>query len=250
MTRHLPTAALIAGLFFTPPAAFALDPANMSDAESKAFGEAVRSYLLENPDILIEMSQKLEEQNAQAQAEHDKSLVTANADALFNDGYSWIGGNPDGDVTIVEFADYRCGFCRRAYSEVEELIKSDGNIRLVMKEFPILGEASTQSARFAISTLKVAGPDAYKAVHDTLINLKADPTEDTLREVAANLDLDADAILGGMNTDEVNDILAKNQELAQTLQISGTPSFVAGDEIIRGYMPLEAMQELVKDLRG
>lgn len=249
MTRTFPQIALVAGLMMATPA-LAFDPASMTDAERAAFGDAVRSYLLDNPEILVDMSQKLEERSAEAQKGQDAALVKAYADALLDDGYSWVGGNPEGDVTIVEFADYRCGYCRRAYGEVEELIKSDGNIRLIMKEFPILGEASVQSSRFAISTLNVAGADAYKAVHDTLITLKGEPTDDVLREIADNLDLDADAILAGMNSDEVNTILAKNQELAQKLQISGTPSFVAGDEIIRGYMPLEAMQELVADLRG
>jgi protein-disulfide isomerase len=137
------------------------DLQSMTPDQREAFGEAVRDYLMENPQVIMEAVAVLEQRESQQQAEADVALVNSNAEALFDDGFSWVGGNPDGDVTIVEFIDYRCGYCRRAHPEVEELVASDGNIRLIVKEFPILGEASLVSSRFAVATHLVAGDEAY-----------------------------------------------------------------------------------------
>ena len=184
------------------------------------------------------------------QAANDEQLVADNADALFRDGYSYVGGNPDGDVTIVEFSDYRCGYCRRAFPEVEELIESDGNIRFIMKEFPILGEASVTSSRFAIATLMEAGDEAYKAVHDALITLEGEPSEPVLRRLADTLGLDAEAIIARMSDEEVTRRIQETRELATRLQINGTPSFVFGDQMLRGYVPLDGMRQLVDEIRS
>ena len=112
---------------------------------------------------------------------------------LFADQASWVGGNPDGDITVVEFMDYRCGYCRKAYQEVEDLVKADGNIRLVLKEYPILGEDSVTSARFAIAVLQLHGNDAYKKAHDALITLRGAPDAETLGRLATDLGFDAEA---------------------------------------------------------
>ena len=103
----------------------------MTDAEREVFGAAVLAYLLENPQVIMDAVQVLEDRQNEEQAQNDLSLVADTADALFNDGYSWVGGNPNGNVTIVEFFDYRCGFCRRVHPEVKELLESDGNIRYI-----------------------------------------------------------------------------------------------------------------------
>jgi protein-disulfide isomerase len=210
----------------------------------------VREYLLENPEVIMEAVQVLEARQAQAQAQGDLDLVAANTDALFNDGYSWVGGNPDGDVTIVEFFDYRCGFCRRAHPEVKQLLEIDGNIRYIAKEFPILGENSMISSRFAIAVRKVAGDDAYAAANEALIALNSDMDEPVLRRLATSLDLDADAVLDAMDDEDITRQIAETRALAQSLQINGTPSFVMGTQMIRGYLPLDAMQEVIAEERG
>ncbi len=145
-------AALFAGLLalVSWPAA-ALDLNAMTDEERQLFRAEVRAYLLDNPEVLIEAISVLEARQQQAQINGDLALVAQYSEAIFNDGYSFVGGNPDGDITIVEFLDYRCGFCKRAFPEVTELIASDGNIRFVIKEYPILGEQSTLASRFALS---------------------------------------------------------------------------------------------------
>ncbi len=246
--RHAAPALL--GLSLITGPAQALDLNAMSDAEKEQFGQHVREYLLENPEVIIEAINILEQRNALAEAQADQELVAANADELFNDGYSWVGGNPDGDLTLVEFMDYRCGYCRRAVPEVAELLSEDGNIRLIIKEFPILGDASVMSSRFAIATKHVAGDDAYKQVHDALIEFGGEPTEVTLRRISDGLGLDSDAIIEAMNSDQVTDEINQTRELARRMNISGTPSFVLGTEMLRGYLTADQMIEIANVVRA
>ncbi len=247
--RHLVMSAVTALVCATGPAA-AFDISQMSPDEREAFRTEIRNYLLDNPEVIMEAVQALEERQQQAQANADKDFIAANASAIFEDDVSWVGGNPDGDVTVVEFMDYRCGFCRRAAPEVEKLLASDGNVRLVVKEFPILGEQSVIMSRFAIATLQIAGDDAYKSVHDVMLAAEGDMSETRLRRIASDLGLDADAILAQMPSSEVTQVIAQNRALAQNLNIQGTPSFIVGDEILRGFLPADQMEIVVDEARG
>ncbi len=223
------------------------DAAMTDDA---AFGERVRSYLMQNPEVIFEAAAVMEQRQQDLQSANDEDLIAQHASAIFDDGQSWVGGNPEGDVTIVEFMDYRCGYCRRAFPEVEELIAADGNIRIIVKEFPILGEESTVAARFAIAAKQQLGDEAYKAIHDAMMTYKGDMAVPALARLAEALELDAEAITAHMNDDAVNQVIADNRALGQALQISGTPSFIMQDQILRGYIPLEGMQEIVEDIRS
>lgn len=245
----LALAALLTGL--GAGAAPAFDIKAMTPEENAAFGDAVRGYLLDNPEVLMEVVSALESKQADAQAEGDASLVTANAKAIYEDGYSWVGGNPEGNLTLVEFLDYRCGYCRQAHSEILDLVKSDGNIRYVVKEFPILGPDSVTASRFAIATLQVAGPEAYEKVNDAFYtSYRGAMTPPRLEEFANGLGLDGKAILAAMDTPAVTSVIEENHRLADRLQIQGTPTFVLGDTMVRGYLPLDGMRKVVADERG
>ena len=147
----------------------ALEISNLSTDERDAFGAEVRKYLLKNPEVILEVFQILEQRSSEEKQRTEKELIIQNSKEIFSDNFSYVGGNLDGDVTLVEFIDYRCGYCRRAAPEVKNLIKNDNGIRLVIKEFPILGDESVLMSRFAISALQNAGPDAYLKAHDALI---------------------------------------------------------------------------------
>lgn len=245
--RQLSTLILMAGLGLSP--ASALDFGAMSEAEQQAFGEAVRAYLLENPEVLTEAIAILEARQAEAQAAADESIVAAHAKAIFEDGASYVGGNPDGDVTVVEFIDYRCSFCRRAHPEVAELIESDGNIRKIVKEFPILGEESVEASRFAISVLQTVGDEAYARINDALITHRGAFTREAMARIAEDEGLDPAPIVAAMDSEAVTDVIRQNHALAQTLMITGTPTFVFGDQMIRGYVDLAQMRSVVAELR-
>ncbi len=237
-------------------AAFVATPAlpegleSMTDAERTAFQAEVKAYLLQNPEIIVEAMDVLQGREDQAAANRDQQVLADNKDIIFNDASSWVGGNPQGDVTVVEFMDYRCGYCRKAYTEVEELVKSDGNIRFVLKEFPILGEESVAAARFAIAVLQLHGDAAYKLAHDGLINMRGAPDPDTLTRLATEMGLEPQAILTRMGSDAVSQVIASNHALAEAMQITGTPTFVINDTLLRGYVPLDGMQKIVADERG
>ena len=250
MTRRLLLPALafaMAALTALPGQALDLD--SMSDAERDAFRAEIRAYLLDNPEVIMEAVAVLEQRQAEAQAQNDVELVIANEEAVFNDGHSWIGGNPEGDITLVEFMDYKCGYCKRAFPEVNDLLEFDGNIKLIVKEFPILGEQSELASRFAIATLQTLGDEAYAQVHDALMVFSGDINQTALNRMAEGFGLDAAAIEAQMNSDEVTSVIAENRALAQRLNISGTPSFVMNDQMLRGYLPLDEMQRVVAEIR-
>jgi protein-disulfide isomerase len=237
-------------LFLAATPAFALDLEALTPEERAAFRAEVRSYLLENPEVLMEAIAVLEARDREAQAAADVALVDLHAAAIFDDGHSWVGGNPDGDITLVEFMDYRCGYCRQAFAEVSDLLSSDGNIRFIVKEYPILGEQSVATARFAIATHQLHGDATYEAVHNALMTLRADITPDSLTRLAETLGLDPAPILARMDAPEVTEVIEANRRLGAQMQITGTPTFVLPDRMLRGYAPLATMQDLVAAARA
>ena len=228
----------------------ALDIEAMTDAERDAFRAEVRAYLLDNPEVLMEAIDILQQREDAAQLGADQQLAVAHAEALFNDGHSWVGGNPDGDITMVEFMDYRCGYCKQAFAEVNELIESDGNIRFIVKEFPILGEQSTLAAQFAISVKNIHGDAVYADIHEAMMLMRTDITAESLTRLAQSFSLDPAPLFEAMASPEVAEVIARNAALANALQISGTPTFVVQDQMLRGYIPLDQMQQIVATLRG
>lgn len=239
--RFLPLAAL---LLAATPAVAAFD-----EAERQAIRDEIRAYLLENPAILTEMIGLLEAEQAGAQAEADEELIARHHEAIFDDGFSHVGGNPEGDVTMVEFLDYQCGFCRRAHPEVQALLEQDGNIRLVTKEFPILGPGSELASRAAIATLIAEGPEAYRELGDALMTREGEITEAGLDALFEETGIDAETVRAEMDSDEVTRRIAEAHVLARALGIQGTPTFVIGDRMVRGYLPLEEMENVVEAAR-
>ena len=247
--RHLLTAA-IAAMFLgsVAPAVQAQTEATDTISREDLQGE-IREYLLGNPEIIMEMMAILEERQRVAATASDQALVTDNAAAIFEDGFSHVAGNPEGDVTIVEFLDYQCGYCRRAHPEVLELLADDGNIRWIIKEFPILGPDSELAARAAVATLMIAGGDAYETLHDLMMTHSGPVNDAALDELLIDAGLDAAEIRGSMDDPEVTRRLVETRALAETLAISGTPTFIFGDTLARGYLPLDQMRAVVKGVR-
>lgn len=222
----------------------------LSDLDRATLRSEIRMYLLENPELILEVIQVLESQQQEQAGQNDIALVQTNAAELYDDGISYVGGNPDGDITIVEFLDYRCGYCRRAFDEVEALVKRDGNIRFVVKEYPILGEQSDLASRLAVAVLQVVGPDAYKEAHDLLMTTSGNLTPSAAAQLLAKLDVDVAAVIAHTNSDQVSAHIGSVRALGQRLQISGTPTFVIEDQLVRGYIPGDQMAALIAELRG
>ena len=247
MLRTLLTALVLTGVLSTAAAAFEID--QMTDQERAIFRSEIRDYLLENPEVLMEAISVLEERRAAEAAAQEDLLLSENHDEIYNDGFSYVGGNPDGDLVVVEFLDYRCGYCKRAFPSVEELLATDGNIRFIVKEFPILGEESVLASRYAIATKMVAGDEAYKKAHDTLMTWGGPVNEAALARISRTLKADHVDILAKMYEDDVTETIERNRALGAKLQIQGTPSFIMGDVFVRGYLELDQMRNMVRLVR-
>ena len=240
---------LIAALLLTTTPAFALDLGAMTDAEKEQFGTAVRAYLMENPQVLIEAMTELEQRRIADEAKNDSAMIAQLQSQIYDDGHSWVGGNPDGDLTLVEFVDYRCGVCRKVSADLEQVVKNDGNIRFILKELPILGQESDMAARFAIAVKQAEGDEAYKKVHDHFYTMRGNVTVEGLKATAEEMGFDADKVITAMNSDAVTDVLRENAQLADALQIAGTPSFIIGDTLMRG-MPQTGIAPVIEQARA
>ncbi len=242
------TTLVITLLFFAFPTK-ALDLENLSTIERDRFGELIKEYLLANPEIMLEVFQKLEEQQDQIAFELQSEFIELNADFIFNNPHSWVGGNPDGDVNLVEFVDYRCGFCRRAHPIIQDLLKLDPSLRFVIKEFPILGEDSLQSAKLAVAVLQLTGSEDYETVHSYLIRLQEPISDRVISEVASMTGIDGETLKTKMEDSTVTNVLESNYQLAQTLDINATPSFIVGNKVISGYLSLEEFRFEIDQIR-
>lgn len=223
---------------------------NMTGDERDVFRAEVRAYLLDNPEVILEAIQVLEQRQAQSEIQSDLDLVQENFAALTRDGYSWVGGNPDGAITMVEFSDYRCAFCKRAFPEIKVILENNDDVRFVLKEFPILGPDSTLASKAAISVLINQGDDIYEEFHDALMVHNGAINIKTLSRLLTNVGGDPDLMVEHMEDEVVTQIIAKNNALASRMKISGTPTFVIGTEMLRGYAPAATMQEFIDRARS
>lgn len=235
--------ALAIALFVLSPAVVAAQDA-VTPQNKAAIEKVVRDYILNNPEIVVEAIEALRERRRLAEANADQEFLRANAEQIYNDTASATDGNLKGDVTIVEFFDYRCGVCKRVHPIVKELMKGDPNIRRVMKEWPILGPNSVVASRAAIASRK-QGDKLYFAFHNAMMEAKANLEMGTVMRIAKSVGLDTDQLSTDMKDPAINGIIQRNYALAENLKLNGTPSFLIGDRIIRGGQDLESMRQLV-----
>lgn len=222
---------------------------DMSEIEREALRTEIRAYLLEHPEVLMEAIQILEARRTVDRDQADAALIAENRGALYDDPNSWVGGNPDGDVTLVEFSDYRCGYCKRAHPELQQLLERDPNLRMVVKEFPILGPDSIAAARMAQAALDVDRA-RYGALNDALMSFDGQLTEAIAYQIAGQVGYDIAALKARAASAEIEARIADNHALARKLGLEGTPSFVIGNRILRGYLPLDRMIQAVAEARA
>ncbi len=229
----------------TPAAAAdALTPAQKSAVEG-----VVRDYILKNPETLIDALRGYEEkQRATAEVEAQKA-VAANLDALEKDPAAPVAGNPKGDVTIVEFFDYHCPYCKKVVPTVQELLKSDPKIRWVFKELPILGPDSVTASQAALAVWKIA-PDKYMDFHVALMGTRGEFNEARILETAKKVGIDPDKLKAAMADPAIKAAIEQNHDLANTLQINGTPAFIIGGKLVPGAADLTTLREMVEKARA
>lgn len=235
--------AIAASLAFVQPAA-ALD-----DQQKKEFGEFIKEYLVEHPEVLLDAQAALEKKQDAARLAQSSQAVTQNKDAIFNSKNDISIGNPKGDITVVEFFDYNCTYCRHALGDMETLLKQDTNVRFVLKEFPILGPDSVAASRVSDAFRKLA-PEKYAAFHRALLGSDGRASEDSAIEVASSLGVKEAAIRAEMAKSPNTDSVKATYQLATDLNVTGTPAYIIGNETISGAIGLEAIQQKIANVRS
>lgn len=220
--------------------------ASFSEEETRAIEDVVRSYLLENPEIIIEALRAFEARQRMAGEDAARQQISENRNALLDDPDSPVGGNPDGDVTIVEFFDYRCPYCKAVSPRLTQLLDEDRDIRFVYKEWPILGPVSETAARAALAAWKQG---LYLEFHERLMAFAGELDEGGIFSTAADIGLDVDRLRRDMASAEIDEALQRNMALAESLGINGTPAFVIGDTLVPGAVELADLKALVQEVR-
>lgn len=238
LKRLAPLAICAAAIF---PLSLAAD--TLSEDRVKAL---VYEAILENPEIIMEAVRLLEERQLQEQQSAAAAVLQSERFKLEQDPNAIVLGNPEGDVTVVEFFDYNCPYCRRAMPEVDALIERDPNVRLVYREWPILGEGSVFAARAALAARK---QEKYEEFHIAMMGMKGRAEETTVLRIARDIGLDVDQLRRDMESPEVEEHIQTSMELSNALGFSGTPSFVIGEALIPGFVEADVLIQQVEAVR-
>ncbi|RCW27878.1 protein-disulfide isomerase [Ciceribacter lividus] len=242
--KHLAVAALALLPAALPTTVNALD-----EQQKKEFGEFIKEYLIENPEIMLDVQDALEKKQQEARQRQASAAVDSNKEALFASKYDLSLGNPQGDITIVEFFDYNCGYCKRALSDMDSIIAGDKNVRFVLKEFPILGPDSEAAHKVSDAFRKIA-PEKYGEFHRALLGGEGRANEARAIEVAASLGVEEADIRKKMAESPNDESVREAYQLATSLGITGTPSYIVGNEAVFGAIGSNAIEEKVANVRS
>lgn len=213
-----------------------------SPEQRKVIEEIVRETLEKNPEIVLKALDALRAQRDAAEREAMRPLLAQLRKPLQDDPPRLLAGNPQGDITVVEFFDYRCGYCKQVFPALMALIKEDSQVRVVFKEFPVLGEESRLASRAALAS---EAQGKYLPFHVALMEYKGKLTEESLFQVAREVGLDADRLRQDMTNPAIDEALARSAELAGVLELRGTPAFVIGETLVPGAIDLAEIKKLV-----
>jgi protein-disulfide isomerase len=245
---------IFAAVLCMAPLALPTGPASAQSFNPEQRGEierTVRDYLLKNPELLQEVMTELERRQTLAEAEKHRAALKQHSATIFNSPRQVTIGNQQGDVTVVEFFDYNCGYCKRAMIDMIELLKADSKVRFVLKEFPVLGEASVQTAQVAaaVRMQDKSGGKKYLEFHQKLLTGRGQTDKARALAVAKEIGLDMARLERDISGDEVKATLEESFKLAEALGLNGTPSYVIGSEVVIGAVGLPMLKEKVNNAR-
>ncbi len=234
-------------LFAAPQAAPAQ---SFSDVQRGDIEKIVREYLIAHPEVLEEAMNELSKRQATAEAEKHQANITKNADLIFNSPRGVTVGNKDGDVTFVEFFDYNCGYCKRAMTDMLELMKADPKLKVVLKEFPVLSQGSVEAAQVAVA-VRMQDPTGKKYLdfHQKLLTGRGAADKARALAAAKEAGLDMAKLEKDLGSQEVRATLEENLKLAESLGMNGTPSYVIGKQVVIGAVGVESLREKISNAR-
>ncbi len=215
-------------------------------SDKAALGKSIREYLLANPEVLVEAMQELERKQDSQRDSVAQKAISENQKELLRDPDSPTAGNPSGDVTIVEFSDYQCPYCKRAHGAIKSVVAADGKVKIVFKDLPILGEPSRIAALAALAS---RAQGKHLAFHDALMEYSGKIDRDKIMEIAASVGLDVARLQKDMEDPKLKQIIDRNMALASALGVRGTPAFVVGQQFVPGAVDADALKQLIADAR-
>jgi protein-disulfide isomerase len=246
-----PLAAALLAIALALPAAAPAGAQSFSPDQRGEIERIIKDYLLKHPELLQEVMSELEKRQTAADAEKHRGAIKELSATIFNSSRQVTLGNLQGDVTVVEFFDYNCGYCKRAMTDMLDLLKVDGKVRFVLKEFPVLGEGSMQAAQVAVAVRMQdkTGGKKYLEFHQKLLASRG--SIDKARAVAAakEVGLDVARIEKDLASDEVKATLEESYKIAEALGLNGTPSYVVGSDVVIGAVGLKVLKEKVNTAR-
>jgi protein-disulfide isomerase len=241
--RLLLPALFAVALCATPPAASA---ENFSGGQRGEIETIIRNYLIAHPEVLEEAMAELNKRQAAAEAEKHEESVAQNSDTIFNSPRGVVLGNKDGDVTFVEFFDYNCGYCKRAMTDMLDLMKSDSKLKVVLKEFPVLSQGSVEAAQVAVAVrMQDPGGKKYLDFHQRLLGGRGPADKARAIAAAKEAGLDVARIEKDLASPEVRATIEENFKLAESMGMNGTPSYVIGKQVVIGAVGLEGLKEKI-----
>ncbi|MGH8579339.1 MAG: DsbA family protein [Gammaproteobacteria bacterium] len=242
-------AGLTAGALLVSACARTAQDAPFTAQHEERVEEIVRAYLLQNPEILTEAMQALRERQTAEEAARVAQALQEHRDELLADPMSPVGGNPEGTVTMVEFFDYNCAYCRRAGPVLAEMLKGNPDVRLVYKEFPTLAPSSRFAARAALAA-RHQSPELYTAFHNALMGAEGPLTAEAVVQIAGEVGVGVERMRADMEDPTIEESVKRNIELARAIGATGTPTFVVGDAMLVGFKPLAQMERAIADARS
>jgi protein-disulfide isomerase len=223
---------------------------SFSDGQRGDIEKIVRSYLIAHPEVLEEAMTELSKRQTAAEAEKHEASVAKNAETIFNSPRGVTLGNKDGDVTFVEFFDYNCGYCKKAMSDMVELMGKDPKLKVVLKEFPVLGQGSVEAAQVAVAVrMQDKSGKKYLEFHQKLLGGRGQADKTRALAVAKEIGLDMTRLEKYLKSDEVTASIAESMKLAEALGLNGTPSYVIGNDVVVGAVGLTALGDKIKAAR-
>ncbi|WP_264046557.1 DsbA family protein [Methylobacterium flocculans] len=223
--------------------------APFTDAQRQAIEGIIKDYLVKNPDVLQEAIAEGERRQQETQKLAQSAALKESREALVNSPHGVVAGNPAGDVTLVEFFDYNCGYCRKALTDIQALIKGDPKLRVVLKDFPVLGAESLEASKIALAAKQQLKADKVFEFHTKLLESKGRVNAERALAVGKEMGLDVARLTRDAQGAEVKAALSENVGLGDKLGLSGTPAFIIGDEIIPGAVGIEPIRKIITDVR-
>ena len=219
------------------------------NAKKDEINELIKNYILENPEIIIEAIEIFQKKQSLNAIKKEKEIIKSLSGELYNDTNSYFFGNEDSKLKIVEFIDYNCGYCKKNHEIIMNILNENKDIKYIIKELPILGESSLLASKFAVTIYLVDGPKIYKKFYDSLMGHNTQLNFEILKKISEKVGSSIKDFNSHINKDRIKNVILKNLNLADKLSIDGTPTFIIEDNVFRGFISFDQLQEIIDSLR-